>query len=56
LTWLVGTGRLLADLRRGRTVEEIIEADRADHEAWRRARESALLYWPDSQNTRRHHP
>ena len=44
LTWLVGTQRLLDDLRRGKTVEEIIEADRADHEAWRRARESALLY------------
>jgi beta-glucosidase-like glycosyl hydrolase/uncharacterized protein YbbC (DUF1343 family) len=44
LTWLVGTQRLLDDLRRGKTVEEIIEADRVDHEAWRRARESALLY------------
>jgi uncharacterized protein YbbC (DUF1343 family) len=40
----VGTPRLLDDLRRGKTVEEIIEADRADHEEWRRARESALLY------------
>jgi len=44
LTWLVGTQRLLDDLRAGKTVEEIIEADLADHEAWRRARESVLLY------------
>ena len=44
LTWLVGTQRLLDDLNQGRSVEEIIEADRANHQAWRRARESALLY------------
>ena len=44
LTWLVGTPRLLDDLREDKTVEQIIEKDRADHEAWRRARESALLY------------
>ena len=44
LTWLVGTQRLLDDLRQGRSVEEIIEADQADHEEWRRTRESALLY------------
>jgi uncharacterized protein YbbC (DUF1343 family) len=44
LTWLLGTPRLLDNLRDGRTVEQIIESDRADHEAWRRARESALLY------------
>jgi uncharacterized protein YbbC (DUF1343 family) len=44
LTWLVGTDRLLDDLRNGRTTDEIIEADRADHEAWRHARASALLY------------
>jgi uncharacterized protein YbbC (DUF1343 family) len=56
LTWLVGTRRLLDDLRGGKTVEEIIEADRADHEAWRRQRESALLYWPNFQRTRRLHP
>jgi uncharacterized protein YbbC (DUF1343 family)/beta-glucosidase-like glycosyl hydrolase/CubicO group peptidase (beta-lactamase class C family) len=44
LTWLLGTPRLLDDLRDGRTVEQIIESDRAEHDAWRRARESALLY------------
>jgi hypothetical protein len=44
LTWLVGTPNLLDDLRRRRSVDQIIEADRADHDAWRRARESALLY------------
>jgi beta-glucosidase-like glycosyl hydrolase/uncharacterized protein YbbC (DUF1343 family) len=44
LTWLVGTRRLLDNLHSGKTVEEIIEADTADHEAWRRERESALLY------------
>ena len=44
LTRLVGTPRLLDDLRQGRTVEQIIEADRAAHESWRRARASALLY------------
>jgi uncharacterized protein YbbC (DUF1343 family) len=44
LTWLVGTPRLLDDLQQGKTAEEIIEADGADHEAWRRTRASALLY------------
>jgi uncharacterized protein YbbC (DUF1343 family)/CubicO group peptidase (beta-lactamase class C family) len=44
LTWLVGTDRLLDDLRKGRTTDEIMAADRDDHEAWRRARSSALLY------------
>jgi len=44
LTTLVGRPRLLEDLRQGKTVEEILDADRADHEAWRRAREPALLY------------
>jgi hypothetical protein len=44
LTWLVGTPRLLDDLRRGKTVQQILDADRADHEAWRRARASVLLY------------
>jgi uncharacterized protein YbbC (DUF1343 family) len=44
LTWLVGTSRLLDDLRQGRSVKEIIEADSEDHERWRRERASALLY------------
>jgi uncharacterized protein YbbC (DUF1343 family) len=44
LAWLLGTPGLLDDLRRRRTVDQIIEADRADHEAWRRERSSALLY------------
>jgi len=44
LTWLLGTSRLLDDLRRGKTVEQILDADRADHAAWRRVRKPALLY------------
>jgi uncharacterized protein YbbC (DUF1343 family) len=40
----VGTPRLLDDLRKGMTVDEIIEADRNDHEAWRRSRAPVLLY------------
>jgi beta-N-acetylhexosaminidase len=44
LTRLVGTRKLLDDLRRRRSADQIIEADRADHEAWRRDRASALLY------------
>ena len=44
LTWLVGTPRLLDDLRRGKSIQQILDADRADHEAWRRARASVLLY------------
>ena len=44
LTWLVGTPRLLDDLRRGKTVEQILDVDRADHAAWRRLRKPALLY------------
>ena len=44
LTWLVGTPRLLDDLRLGKTVQQILDADHADHEAWRRARASVLLY------------
>ncbi len=44
LAWLIGTPRLFDDLRRGKTVDEIIGRDRSDHEKWRRTRESALLY------------
>ena len=44
LTRLVGTPRLAEDLREGKTVEEILAADAADHDAWRRDRRPALLY------------
>lgn len=44
LTRLLGTPRLLQDLRAGKTVEEILAADAADHAAWRRDRGPALLY------------
>lgn len=44
LTPLLGTPRLLQDLRAGKTVEEILAADAADHAAWRRDRRPALLY------------
>ena len=44
LTRLVGTPRLLEDLRQGMTAEQIVEADTAAHEAWRRDRASSLLY------------
>lgn len=44
LTWLVGTPQLLADLQAGKTVDEIVAADAADHQAWRRDRKEALLY------------
>ena len=44
LTTLVGTPRLLEELRQGKTVEQILDADRADQAAWRAAREPALLY------------
>jgi hypothetical protein len=44
LTWLLGTPRVLEDLKVGRSVEEILAADSVDHEAWREARKGALLY------------
>lgn len=44
LVRLLGTPRLLQDLRAGRTVEEILAADAPDHAAWRRDRAPALLY------------
>ncbi len=44
LTRLVGTPRLLDDLRQGMTADQIVEADAAAHEAWRRERASSLLY------------
>jgi uncharacterized protein YbbC (DUF1343 family)/CubicO group peptidase (beta-lactamase class C family) len=44
LTHLVGTPRLLQDLRAGKTAEEILAAETANHAAWRRDRQPALLY------------
>ncbi|RLE35571.1 MAG: DUF1343 domain-containing protein [Acidobacteria bacterium] len=44
LTWLLGTPRLLEDLKAGKTVQQILDADLADHAEWRKERESALLY------------
>lgn len=44
LTRLLGHPRPLQDLRAGKTVEEILAADAADHAAWRRERQPALLY------------
>lgn len=44
LTRLVGTTRLLEDLRTGLTAEQIVASDAAVHEAWRRERKPALLY------------
>jgi uncharacterized protein YbbC (DUF1343 family) len=44
LTSLVGTPQLFQDLRAGKTVEEILAADAADHAAWLRDRQPALLY------------
>ena len=44
LTRLVGTPKLIEDLRQGLTVEEILAPDAASHEAWRRARAPVLLY------------
>ena len=44
LTWLLGTPRVFEDLKAGRSVEEILAADSADHDAWREARKGALLY------------
>lgn len=43
-TRLLGTPRLLQDLRARKTVEEILAADAADHAAWRRERLPVLLY------------
>lgn len=48
LTRLLGTPRVLDDLRRGRSVDEIVAADRADHDAWRTVRRASLLYGEDA--------
>ncbi len=44
LTWLLGTDRVLADLLAGKTVDEIVAVDAADHERWRQQRLAYLLY------------
>jgi len=44
LTWLVGTPRLLTDLQAGKSVDEIVATDAADHRAWRSDRKEALIY------------
>ena len=44
LTWLFGTDRLFSDIRSGKSVDEIVAADSADHEAWRQTRQPYLLY------------
>ena len=44
LGWLLGTPRVFQSLSQGRSIEEILATDRADHEAWRLARGPALLY------------
>lgn len=44
LTWLLGTPRPLLRLRSGASVDDIVAADRASHEAWRRDRRDILLY------------
>ena len=44
LTRLLGTPKLLADLRAGRTVDEILASDVADQAAWRETRQPYLLY------------
>ena len=44
LTWLMGTPRLYADFQAGKTVDEFLAADLADHEAWRQDRQEFLLY------------
>lgn len=41
---LVGTPRLAAGLASGKSADEIVAADAADHDAWRAARRQALLY------------
>jgi uncharacterized protein YbbC (DUF1343 family) len=44
LTWLLGTNRVFEALQEGKSVDEIVAADSADHEAWREARTGFLLY------------
>ncbi len=44
LTRLLGTPRVLADLKSDKTITEILAADEADHIAWRKRRAPFLLY------------
>ncbi|HEX9735146.1 MAG TPA: DUF1343 domain-containing protein [Thermoanaerobaculia bacterium] len=44
LTRLVGTPRLFAAITSGKSVDEIVAADAAGHDAWRVERQGALLY------------
>ena len=44
LTWLLGTPRVYRDLSAGKSVTEILAADRTDHAAWRKRRQAMLLY------------
>ncbi len=46
LTWLLGTNRVYRDLASGKSADDILNADRADHESWRTERRPALLYRP----------
>jgi len=44
LSRLLGTNAVFEALQAGQSADAIVEADRADHEAWRAARRTALLY------------
>lgn len=44
LTWLMGTPRLYEDFQMAMSVDEIVEFDLPDHEAWRKERQPFLLY------------
>ena len=44
LTWLIGTPEPYRALRAGKSIDEIVRSDAADHAAWRIARQAALLY------------
>ena len=44
LSRLLGTPRVLEDLRAEKSVGEILAADRQDHEQWRQTRQAFLLY------------
>ena len=44
LTWLLGTPAVYEAIVAGRSVEEIVAADREEHERWRGERRHALLY------------
>jgi uncharacterized protein YbbC (DUF1343 family) len=44
LTWLLGTDDVFEALESGLSVDEIVAADAADHDAWRAARAEYLIY------------